>query len=251
MPDSPADTEALLQAWRQSGAGRQDMASHRIEALAARAARLQGQARHGLDARLRTLIESDMAARPASAGAVAGPTDAAAPGPPASPASALSALVIRLSAGRMPPGDPPAGDSNAATSGRDTGCPPSGAIETIGAPDAPTLPALEAIRATWAQLRNATHLQHIVAEVPEDAGPMHSTVLVHRAIALMHEVAPAYLQHFLGYVDALAGLERLSPTPATTPAPRPQRPPRPASPANASRPGKAPRRRSRGRRQPA
>src|SRR5690606_2335693 len=165
MTDSPADTDALLHAWRQWGAGRrQDMAGHRIEALAARAARLQGQARHGLDTRLRALIESDMAAGPASAEAVAGPTDAATPGAPASPATVLAALVLQLSEGRMRAGDPPAGDSNAAPSGRDTGSPPSDAIETIGAPDPPTtLPALEAIRATWAQLRNATHLQHIVA----------------------------------------------------------------------------------------
>ena len=253
MPDSPADTEALLHAWRQSGAGRRHgMASHRIEALAARAARLQGQARHHLDARLRTLIESDMSARPASGAEGAGPIDVATSGASASSATGLAALVLRLSGHRVAFGEASALDSSASPSGGRAGSPPGDATDAVDATDAPTtLPALDAIRATWAQLRNATHLQHIVAEVPEDAGPMHSTVLVHRAIALMHEVAPAYLQHFLGYVDALAGLERLSPTPATTPAPRPPRPRRPASPANASGPGKAPRRRSRGRRQPA
>lgn len=251
MSGSPANTEALLYAWRQSGAGRrQDMAGHRIEALAARAARLQGQARHHVDARLRTLIESDMSARPASGAEGAGPIDVATSGASASSATGLAALVLRLSGHRVAFGEASARESSPSRSVDHASSPPGD--DAVDATDAPTtLPALEAIRATWAQLRNATHLQHIGAEVPEDAGPMHSTVLVHRAIALMHEVAPAYLQHFLGYVDALAGLERLSPTPATTPAPRPPRPPRPASPANASGPGKAPRRRSRGRRQPA
>ena len=259
MADRPADIAGLLHAWRRCGAGRRHgIDDHRIEALAARAARLEGHARQALDTKLRTLLEADLRARPGSSLDAAPPRNDAssAVAAHALPTTGLSALALRLSEMRATRGDPPGPENDPVPcEDRDEGgIAQTGVMHAMPASDhsaSPTLPALDAIRRTWAQLRNASHLQHIVAEVPEDAGPMHSTVLVHRAIALMHEAAPAYLQHFLGYVDALAGLERLSPMPATTPAPRSQRPPRPASPANASGPGKAPRRRSRGRPRPA
>jgi len=257
MADNRPDIAALLQAWRECGIQRPgSLRAHRIEALAARAAPLQGSARDVLDAKLQLLIQTELAAHAdTDSSAVTPASGDASPlrQSPADPAG-LSALVLRLSGVR--------GGTSPHTGAADQAASESEAIATMaGDADAsaptpdeaafPALPALDAIRQTWARLRTASHLQHIMADVPEDAGPLHSTVLVHRAIALMHDTAPAYLQYFLGYVDALAGVERLSPTPATTPAPRSPRPLRPASPANASRPRKAPRRRSRGRPRPA
>ena len=258
MTDNLPDIAVLLHALRQCGAGRRDgMRRHRIEALAARAARLEGSARDVLDAKLRLLMEQDLPAQADGDDAPPTDRDASALDEPPSPTDELSALVLRLSGIRTMRGNSATLDSaatNQAVDGDTRGCPGNGATtQTQDLHDSgfQSLPALDAIRQTWARLRTASHLQHIMADVPEDAGPMHSTVLVHRAIALMHDTAPDYLQHFLGYADALAGLERISPTPATTPAPRSPRPPRPASPANASRPRKAPRRRSRGRPRPA
>ncbi|MGY1519443.1 DUF2894 domain-containing protein [Luteimonas sp. A482] len=258
MTDSLPDLAGLLDAWRRCGTGQRDgMRRHRIEALAARAVRLEGSARDVLDARLRLLMEQDLPAQARADAAPPADRDASALYEPPSPTAELSALVLRLSGIRTMRGDSATLDSAATTSTVDGDADTiaaSGATNQAQDPDDggfQSLPALDAIRRTWARLRTASHLQHIMADVPEDAGPMHSTVLVHRAIALMHDTAPDYLQHFLGYADALAGLERISPTPATTPAPRSPRPLRPASPANASRPRKAPRRRSRGRPRPA
>jgi len=213
----------------------ESMLARRIQALAARGASLQGSARAVLDARLQALAQLRQAA----------PPDRRLPAH-ARQACALAQLRADL--------------ENTRVAGGTSGMPASAARENEGAAAAvadapvasaggfPALAALGSFRATWAHLRTTSQLQHALADVPEDAGPMHSTVLVHRALALMHELAPGYLQHFLGHVDALAGLERLSPAPATTPAPRSQRPPPPPSPANASGPGKAPRPRPRGRR---
>lgn len=263
MADSLPDVAVLLHAWRQRGSRRGSVRGHHIEALAARAAQLQGHARDLLDARLRLLIQAELPPQDDTGAATVPPIrdDASAVDQPlAAAVDDLPALVRRLSG---PPGGrrdatPCASDAGpAAGDGAANAMPVEHAASPAPAPDEagfPALPALDAIRLTWARLRNASQLQHIMAEVPEDAGPLHSTVLVHRAIALMHDTAPGYLQHFLGYADALAGLERISPTPANAPAlrsPRSPRPPRPASPANAPAPGKRPRPRPRGRRRPA
>ncbi len=250
MGDKRDDIAGLLLALRECPAAPRDtLRRHRIETLAARAARLNGSARQLLDDRLRALIEAELQSKTPTSTSTSTPTqDATAADRPG--ARALSTLLLRLSRVRnasattshVRAADAVEAETSAANASR---------LPLQDANGFATLPALDAFRETWSRLRTAGHLQHILADVPEDAGPMHSTVLVHRAIALLQDAAPAYLQHFLGYVDALAGLERISPRQATTPAPRLPRPPPPASPANASRPGKAPRLRSRGRRRPA
>jgi hypothetical protein len=73
----------------------------------------------------------------------------------------------------------------------------------------PELPALEAFRQRWERLRTESHVRQTLEQVPENAGPLNSSTLVHRSIALMSELSPEYLQRFLGYVDALSWLEQL------------------------------------------
>ena len=248
MGDNRDDIAGLLLALRECPAAPRDtLRRHRIEALAARAARLDGSARQLLDDRLRALIEAELQSKAPTSTSSTPTQDATVADRPG--ARSLSTLLLRLSEAHGAPATMPhqsAADAVEAQESADASRPPLQNANGFA-----TLPALDAFRETWSRLRTAGHLQHILADVPEDAGPMHSTVLVHRAIALLQDAAPAYLQHVLGYVDALAGLERISPRQATTPAPRLPRPPPPASPANASRPGKAPRPRSRGRRRPA
>jgi hypothetical protein len=212
----------------------------RAEALERRAAGAQGAVRDVLLARGQALREAE---REAASGLPAGTEQGAA----LAGRIALSALLADLPA-KQGLGDADVRDPSGATV---TAARASLPADPIPPGQGATLPALRAIRGTWARLRAETQLRQLLAEVPDDAGPMHSTVLVHRAIAVMHEAAPGYLEHFVAYADALAGLERISPIPATTPAPRSPRPPRPSSPANASGPGKAPRPRSRGRRRSA
>jgi hypothetical protein len=73
----------------------------------------------------------------------------------------------------------------------------------------PDVPALADFRQLWSTLRADSQLRQSVAHVPTDAGPLNSTALASRAIALMHELSPGYLRSFLAYVDDLAWLEEL------------------------------------------
>ena len=73
----------------------------------------------------------------------------------------------------------------------------------------PDIPALADFRQLWSTLRADSQLQQSVAHATTDAGPLNSTGLANRAIALMRERSPAYLRAFLAYVDDLAWLEQM------------------------------------------
>lgn len=170
----------------------------RIDALAARMARLDaGPVRAVLEERLRRLLEDV----PQPDAGPARPTHAV----PANGLAALAGLLAQLRTRGTP----------AATAAAD----PSDATESTaprpseGRDGFAPLPALDAARQAWARLRLEARLRDAIAALPADAGPMHSTVLVHRAIAVMREAAPGYLLHFLGHADALAALERHCRTP--------------------------------------
>lgn len=181
---------AQLQAWRAQGADRADPARFDIlQALAARVPTQQGEARRLLEARLAGLMRAyaaGLAQRPAAA-------------PPASMRdSGLRALVDALQARHD-------GEPLPATS--------------------PVVPsALTQAREVWAQVRTDSQLRASLHDVPADAGPLNSGMLVHRALHLMRAVSPGYLQHFIAYADTLSSLEQLqhaaAPLIAATDAPR-------------------------------
>ncbi|MEI7037609.1 DUF2894 domain-containing protein [Fulvimonas yonginensis] len=82
----------------------------------------------------------------------------------------------------------------------------------------PDVPALADFRELWSTLRADSRLQQSVAHTPTDAGPLNSTALASRAIALMRELSPGYLRSFLAYADDLAWLAQLGGTsPVTAP----------------------------------
>jgi hypothetical protein len=62
-------------------------------------------------------------------------------------------------------------------------------------------------RSTWSRLSADKRLTQSLASVPPNAGPLHSQQLVHRALLLMRELSPAYLQRFMSQVDTLLWLE--------------------------------------------
>ena len=64
-------------------------------------------------------------------------------------------------------------------------------------------------RDTWAQVRTDSQLRASLHDLPGDAGPLNSGMLVHRALHLMRAVSPGYLQHFIAYADTLSSLEQL------------------------------------------
>lgn len=73
----------------------------------------------------------------------------------------------------------------------------------------PDIPELADFRQLWSTLRADSQLQQSVAHATTDTGPLNSTALANRAIALMRELSPAYLRAFLAYVDDLAWLEQM------------------------------------------
>ncbi len=80
-------------------------------------------------------------------------------------------------------------------------------------PDAADRPAPEArtlqfFKRTWSRLSADQRLAQSRACLPDNAGPLNSQHLVHRSLLLMRELSPEYLEHFVGYVDALQWLEQ-------------------------------------------
>ncbi|SDQ64545.1 Protein of unknown function [Pseudoxanthomonas sp. CF385] len=196
---------AQLQAWRSQGADRADPARFDIlQALAARMRTQEGEARRLLEARLAGLMRTyseALAQRPTAVPATERGSDAAA---------GLRALVATLQAraGGVPDPEAP--------------------------PMAPAM--LTEARDTWAQVRTDSQLRASLHDLPGDAGPLNSGMLVHRALHLMRAVSPGYLQHFIAYADTLSSLEQLqqavAPLTTASDAPvKPKRAPRKRKPA--------------------
>lgn len=75
---------------------------------------------------------------------------------------------------------------------------------------APPEPALaDYFRNTWTRVSVGSQMRQSQERVPENAGPLNSSQLVHRTLSLMQETAPGYLEQFLSYVEALSWLEGL------------------------------------------
>jgi len=183
MRADPAQPQAMLAAWREQGGDRLDPVRFRfLEALASRALRHQGTARRLLDERLSLLLQGYAADLAATRGdrVRADAALASGDGEAEPDRGALAALLAHAARSR-----PAAHDAY------------------------PELPALEEFRQIWAGLLGERQLRQSLAQSPVDAGPLNSGVLVHRAISLMRERSPEYLQHFLSYTDNLSWLERL------------------------------------------
>lgn len=155
-----------------------------IEAMALRVSRHEGVARDALQARVSALAEAyavDLAQ-----------ADSCDTRVEASVGGRLAPLLGRMAAARRAQG-------------------------TDDAEGLPQLPALNEFRQLWGELLGERRLRQSLAPQPEDAGPLNSGVLVHRAMAHMRASSPEYLRHFLAYADHLCWLERLyqARTPAT------------------------------------
>lgn len=187
MSHSGARARALLDAWRERHADRLDpMRFHVMVALERRAASHDGEVRRLLEGRLSKLLDSyadDLAAVATS--------NATTSGVPVR--GALGALVDHMA-------------SYAATRGEDLS-----AGEGARLPASyPELAALDAFRKIWSKVRSDSHLRQSLKQAPGNAGPLNSGALAHRSIALMRELSPGYLQHFLSYVDDLSWIERMN-----------------------------------------
>lgn len=191
MAAEQRDIAAMLDAWRARGADRRrPVAFHRIEALHRRASLLEGEARCLADARLAALVEAHAAdldgsdARPAQNDA----SPDAAPGAPT-----LGALVEYLAQRAR------AADRTSTVSS-----------SVMSSDSLPQIDALSEARRAWSGVRSRSQVRQSLEQTAEGAGPLNSGRLVHRALQVMGDCSPAYLEHFLAYVDVLAWLEPLS-----------------------------------------
>lgn len=184
QPHASSAVAAALEAWRAQGADRIDpLRFELIAALAARARNHAGTARELLEQRLSALVQAY-----ADTVASASPGDAAAKRG-AIAGSALAALSASLA--RLPVEDRASAGVQA------------------GPASYPDLPALAELRTVWSRLRNDSQLRESMEQVPTDAGPLNSGMLVHRALQLMQATAPGYLRHFIAYADTLSSLQQL------------------------------------------
>lgn len=98
--------------------------------------------------------------------------------------------------------------------------------------------SLAYFRSTWSRLSAERRLKRSLATVPDNAGPLNSHQLVHRALQTMRETSPGYLHHFMTYVDALLWVDQASGVAATGgAAPVRAKPVKNAKPTVRSRPG--------------
>ena len=183
---APADPAATLAAWRARGDDRfAPVRFHLIEAMARRAADCHGDVRRVLDERLRVLMTAYATER-ARAGEEAGGAPADASAVP----SGFKALLAHA----------------AQQSISVLGEPATGTTTDIADPN--ELKTLRHFRSTWSRLSADRRLVQSLAAVPENAGPLNSHQLVHRALTQMRELSPAYLERFMTYVDALLWIEQ-------------------------------------------
>lgn len=89
----------------------------------------------------------------------------------------------------------------------------AGANDTNELPtsDAQELKSLRLFRDALQQQHAEKLVSHALMDAPQSAGPLNPQKLALRSLAIMRDVSPAYLGHFVSYVDTLFWLEKLDP----------------------------------------
>lgn len=72
------------------------------------------------------------------------------------------------------------------------------------------LSALRQLRHQRQAHRARQRIDDAITQTPSDAGPLNSHRLVARSIETLRELSPAYLEHFVNYLDTLMSLEKLA-----------------------------------------
>lgn len=72
----------------------------------------------------------------------------------------------------------------------------------------PPLRSAQRFHELWQRIRTEDEIRDAVARGPENAGPLNSHRLVLRALALMQQLSPDYLRHFVTQADTLMWLDR-------------------------------------------
>ncbi len=242
---SPAVT-ATLEAWRAQGAHRHDPVRFRfIESLARRAAAHEGETRRLLDDKLAQAMAAYGAQHGEHVDASDAVSAAKAAEAPAAASAAMPAVRSHAVPRALPPSPTasiakphaqprvqrPAPTTATASPAAQRPAPPRGAlaelVDHIARQPPPTeadpastgsarklqsapteLKTLQYFRSTWTRLSADQRVTQALAKVPENAGPLNSQHLVHRALNEMRDLSPAYLHRFMPYVDTLLWLDQ-------------------------------------------
>ena len=205
---APADQPhpLLAQARAQDLPTRDPVRWRRIDALAQRAAQHSGATRQLLDARLQALMDEAAAAAAPATAAPRGSTAGTAPAPDAAAQTpTLSTLLARLQEVGMA-----AGAGSAAAEGDERAAATSATAPIAAGTSRPPrdLNIVQQHRSAWTQLRAEQRVAQSQTALPDQAGPLNSQLLLHRALTLMRETSPGYLQHLMGQAEALMWLEQ-------------------------------------------
>lgn len=228
--DALSDLHATLDAWRASGHDRVNPVQFQyIAALARRAESHRGRARQVLDRKLADALAA-YAANIERASEDAEPASATAQ-PSAKDVVSGDAQVDRGAGTDREASEPPAGPVNrvadttavaptarplealaAHLALQHAACEDSAVSRTLAQQRAayPELPAIDYFREAWASVSTNKQLRQSQAHVPDNAGPLNSSHLVHRSLSLMRSLSPGYVRQFLSYVDALSWMEQMN-----------------------------------------
>lgn len=183
MSDDRSPIRRQLDAWREQGADRLDpMRFHLMDALERRACGYDGAARRVIDERLAVLASAYAERIDASTeDSRERRDDDVTPDPLAELHAHIAQTTAKLDA-------------------------PSRDVSITRMSNAHVL---DEFRRIWTTVRTESQMRQAMAPAPENAGPLNSSALAHRSIALMRELSPGYLQQFLAYVDDLAWIEQM------------------------------------------
>lgn len=179
---APASTDELLARLRLAGAARVDAVGwHYLEVLAERSRKLSGAAHALLDHKLLLALHEfsrRMDAQPDS--------DAAGPVTSSALPSPLAQLLQEMSS------------------------PGSAVSDAIADPLKPWRrenPRVQQFRKQLRKISVQKQVSRAIAQGPQNAGPINSHMLVLRALGLMRDISPDYLNRFMTHLDTLLCLE--------------------------------------------
>lgn len=221
------DFQAEIATLREQGADQLDpVRFHYIATLAGQALLHQGEVRRILDTRLASALNEYRERLPA---AVVTPPEPPAPEPvetppveavlvETKPVVALPPVAAPVAGGEVevaPRPEKPVSPLAELTrqieqQGQES---PEGGLQAsleVGIEPRAELKAVRNFRKTWSKLSVDKQLAQAIGQVPENAGPLNSHLLVIRALTQMRDIAPDYLNRFMSYVDALLWLEQAS-----------------------------------------
>ena len=100
------------------------------------------------------------------------------------------------------------------------------------------LSSVRRFRRVWASGRSQDQLARARSRQPVNAGPLNSHALVLQSLALMQELSPDYLRHFMVHVESLQWLEAVRDAPPPV-SPKAGKAAKPGKRGKSAKPGKA------------